>query len=125
VKIYASTQEHCGPQIRFVENIMLEYTQINSTINIFFLKEDASLAEKIIHTIYHFTEYDAEIFFENKKISIAKLSPVEIDNFNTGQFTLDYAIQHKLTASIKLSKAKFEYAATFILVAADNDAEAF
>lgn len=104
---------------------MLEYTQINSTINIFFLKEDANLAEKIIHTIYHFTEYDAEIYFENKKINIAKLSPVEIDNVNTGQFTLDNAIQHKLTASIKLSKAKFEYAATFILVASDNDAEAF
>lgn len=124
MKIYTSPQECSGPSLRFIENILLEYIQSTNTIKIFFLKDEANLAAKIIYTIYFFTEYNAKFFIEEKKITIAKLSLEELDSLELPQAIFSDFTQRKITISVKLRDVHFKHINTHIFVAAENDAEA-
>jgi hypothetical protein len=118
MKIYMSVVERPGPQLRFVEDILLEYKKEDRAIIMYYTKESAIIAARVIYTILYHAEDDASVTVNDNPISLKKMSVEDIDVAGA----IDH--QEKSVVVIRLSRRAFETQRLTIMVAANDDVEA-
>lgn len=109
-----------GPQIRFVENILLEFVIEQKALCLHYLHEDALLAAKIVHTIRYHAKDNINITCNNKPINLKPIS-----SFEEKEQPVTFTTENKVTVTLLLSTADFKNCHETIVVAADSEADAF